>query len=209
MERPFSPPPWLAFDGPFGMGGILAAHFDLGSEPCALDKAPYGANMAFRRCMFEKYGLFRTDLGPSPNRKTPRPNEDTEFGRRLLAAGERLRYEPSAIAYHPVPENRLSQEYFLNWWFDFGRALIREKGQGAPIRGLPRHYFGIPKMILVVLPSWTFQWICTLNQEDRFRMKCRVWNMAGQFAETFRIASGQIQNPPQNWLEKIANNADR
>ena len=62
--------------------------------------------------MFEKHGLFRTDLGPSPDRNIPRPNEDTEFGRRLMAAGEHLRYEPSAIAYHPVLENRIQNATF-------------------------------------------------------------------------------------------------
>ena len=63
--------------------------------------------MAYRKKMFEKYGGFRTDLGPSSDKRIPRPNEDTEFGRRLMAAGERLRYEPSALVYHPVPANRI------------------------------------------------------------------------------------------------------
>jgi hypothetical protein len=81
--------------------------------------------MAFRRAMFKKYGLFRTDLGSSPNRNTPRPNEYTEFVLRLLAGGERLYYEPKAVVFHPVPAHRLQKEYFLDWWFDKGRADLR------------------------------------------------------------------------------------
>lgn len=50
--------------------------------------------------------MFRTDLGPCPEREIPCPNEDTEFGRQLMAVGERLRYEPSAVVYHRVPEKR-------------------------------------------------------------------------------------------------------
>jgi glycosyltransferase involved in cell wall biosynthesis len=202
LERPFSAPSWLSLDGPFGMGGILAALFDLGDKPCELDRAPYGANMAFRRKMFEKYGLFRTDLGPSPNRKIPRPNEDTEFGRRLMAAGERLLYEPAAIAYHPLHENRVQKGYFLRWWFDFGRALIREKGKGAPVWGFPRHYLGIPRMIGTSLSAYTFWWIRTLNPRERFRLKCRVWCMAGQILETYRLAS-DIGAPKNAATQKV------
>src|SRR5271163_2834121 len=55
-------PRWLALVGPRNMGGVVAALFDLGDTPGALDRAPYGTNMAFRKKMFEKYGGFRTDL---------------------------------------------------------------------------------------------------------------------------------------------------
>ena len=71
--------------------------------------------------MFEKYGGFRTDLGPRPGSEIR--SEDTEFGWRLLAAGERLRYEPSAVVYHSVSgESASDKQYFLAWWFDKARA---------------------------------------------------------------------------------------
>jgi glycosyltransferase involved in cell wall biosynthesis len=188
LQRPFSPPTWLALYGPGGMGGIIAALFDLGEEPCDLDQPPYGVNMAFRRSMFEKYGLFRTDLGPSPSRNIPRPNEDTEFGRRLLAAGERLRYEPAAIVYHPVPDNRLQKSYFLHWWFDFGRAVVVEKGPRTPVWGIPRHFLSIPKMIALTLPLCALRWMRTANPQKRFSAKCLTWATAGQISEAFRMA---------------------
>ena len=53
-------------------------------------------------------------------------NEDTEFGRRVMAAGEHLWYEPSAVVYHAVPENRLTKGYLLRFWFDHGRASIEK-----------------------------------------------------------------------------------
>ena len=184
----FSPPRWLALDGTYGMGGVLAAMFDFGSEPRELAVAPYGANMAFRKEMFEKYGLFRTDLGPSPNRAIPRPNEDTEFGRRLMAAGERLRYEPSAIVYHPVVQDRVKKEYFLAWWFDYGRALIREKGRRPPVWWIPRHYLSIPRMIGICLSQRVVRWMCSVDPQRRFSRKCWTWIMAGQIVETYRLA---------------------
>ncbi len=76
--------------------------FDLRVEPRPLYEAPFGTNMAFQRSVFERYAWFRTDLGPRPGSEIH--NEDTEFGNRLLKAGERLHCEPSAIVYHsPSP----------------------------------------------------------------------------------------------------------
>jgi len=188
LAQRYSPPPWLALDGPYGMGGILAALFDLGDQPRELDQPPYGTNMAYRKEMFEKYGLFRTDLGPSPNRDIPRPNEDIELGRRLIAAGERLRYEPSAIVYHPVPENRLQKDYFLTWWLDFGRALVREWGRGPSVLGVPRPYFNILKLATTTMVGRSWRWMLALNPQQRFRNKCWVWVTAGQIKEYYRLA---------------------
>jgi len=194
-------PRWLALDGPYALGGILAAMFDLGEEPIELDRAPYGANMAFRKEMFAKYGGFRTDLGPSPNRNIPRPNEDTEFGRRLMAGGERIRYEPTAIAYHAVPIDRIDKQYFLNWWFDFGRAASREVGRKPDFWGVPRHWISIPKMIVTLLAPRTFRWMLAFNRQERFFRKCLVWTTAGQMLEIHR----QQQRP----LEHDADAGDK
>jgi glycosyltransferase involved in cell wall biosynthesis len=190
LAEAFSPPRWLALGEPGNLGGILAALFDLGSNPCELKEAPYGANMAYRKEMFDKYGLFRTDMGPSPNREIPRPNEDAELGRRLMAAGERLRYEPSAIVYHPVIRDRVRKEYFLDWWFDYGRAQIREKGRRPPVWRIPRHYLSIPNMIGRCLSVGVLRWVCTLNPQRRFCHKCWTWATAGQIVETYRLARG-------------------
>ena len=190
LAEPFEPPPWLALGKPYHMGGVLAALYDLGDEPCEIEitRAPYGVNMAFKKAMFETYGHFRTDLGPSPNRKVPRPNEDTEFGRRLMARGERLRYEPSAVVYHPITRERVKKPYFLAWWFDYGRALIREKGESPPLWKIPRHYLSIPKMIGVCLLPRTLKWLATLDPMERFARKCWTWIMAGEIVETYRLA---------------------
>ncbi len=179
--RKFAPPSWFSLAE---LGGILCAHFDLGDEPCELRQAPYGTNMAFRRRMFEKYGGFRTDLGPRPGCQIR--NEDTEFGNRLITAGERLRYEPSAIVYHLVGGERLSRGYFLSWWFDYGRARVREQEKRPDPWGINRGYFSIAKSAGLLIPMETLQWIVSLNQKKRFLHKCELWHMAGRVAETYR-----------------------
>src|SRR5579863_1127417 len=64
-QRGFVPPNWLALDGPYNLVGALCAYFDLGDVSRELKEPPFGANMAFRKEMFARYGDFRTDLGLS------------------------------------------------------------------------------------------------------------------------------------------------
>jgi glycosyltransferase involved in cell wall biosynthesis len=184
-ERTFSPPRWLAIEGPYEMGGVLAL-FNRGDKPGELDWAPYGTNMAFRRTMFEEYGGFRTDLGRSGDDLMG--GEDTEFGRRLVAASERLRYEPSAVVYHAVAERRLRKQYFLDWYFNFGRSLAREWGRGPDIWGIPRPYFSILKTGTSALVGRTLRWMLALKPQRRFFFKARVWRTAGEIAEFYDLA---------------------
>ena len=159
------------------------AVFDLGSSPEELNEPPFGTNMAFRKEMFQKYGKFRTDLGPRPGSEIR--SEDTEFGRRLLAGGERLRYEPSAIVYHPVTQNRLKKEYFLRWWFDKARADVRQFGVPSDTKWFLR---GMPLYLLPRLARWTLEWLASLNPRTRFDCKIKVWQVAGSIIESCRVS---------------------
>lgn len=188
----FVPPRWLAAEGPFSMTGVVFAHFDLGDQAGELDRPPYGANMAFRREVFRKYGLFRLDLGPSPGNEIR--NDDTEFGLRLMSAGERFRYEPSAVVFHELPLNRLKQEFFLSWWYSYGRSKSREVGRRPPILGVPRHYLTLPHILLRHLPIRAFQWFLTVNSQRRFYRKCMTWVAAGWLVETYRLTRRSQQH---------------
>src|SRR5207253_4103518 len=117
-------PRWLRLDS--RQASAPLALFDLGPKDGELKESPFGANMAFRKAMFARYGGFRTDLGRQPD--SLMSSEESEFGARLLAGGERFRYEPSAVVYHPVSETRVQKEYFLKWWFHKGRSHIRVSG---------------------------------------------------------------------------------
>lgn len=173
-------PPWLSWND---FGGVLCAHFDLGDQPSRLQRSPYGANMAFRKSMFEKYGGFRIDLGPSPGCQIR--NDDTEFGRRLLAAGEQLRYEPSAVVCHPVPQGRVTKEYLLSWWFDYGRAMIRERGERPDVCGVPRDYLAMISRAAEI-SVMSLRGMLAFRPHDQFRYKCRVRKSMGQIDELYR-----------------------
>jgi glucosyl-dolichyl phosphate glucuronosyltransferase len=174
-------PRWLPVERPYALAPFVS--FDFGSEPRPLDQPPFGASMAFRKEVFQKYGGFRTDLGRCAYEL--RSNEDTEFGHRLLAGGERLRYEPSAVMYHPVPEARVRKRYLLGWWFGKGRADIAECGLPVDTGWL---LFGIPLFLIRRLVRWTLQWMISIHPASRFYCATAVCNIAGQIAECRRAS---------------------
>jgi glycosyltransferase involved in cell wall biosynthesis len=191
-------PNWLQLGGEDSLSGTLVM-CDHGPVALELAEPPFGASMAFRKTMFEKHGLFRTDLGRRPNSLLS--NEDTEFGRRLLGAGERLFYEPAAVLYHPVTEDRLRKECFLAWWFDKGRSGIREFGIEKDAK---RSFLGVPLYLIFDLARGTVHWMLTVKPSARFFRKIAVWEVAGQIAECRSLhhdKTDRLNSPDQNVSE--------
>ncbi|MFZ0742756.1 MAG: glycosyltransferase [Terracidiphilus sp.] len=196
----FNPPDWLTVGGKMDLVGAVLPIFDLGDQAGEMKRPPYGANMAFRKRMFEIYGAFRTDLGRCGNSLLM--GEDTEFGNRLISAGERLRYEPSAVVQHPLPAERLNKKYFGTWWFDFGRTRIIERAARPPILGIPGRLLSLASLVLRFLPLRILRWIFERRAQRRFYNKCQVWLTIGEITQTYRLhieaknAAGEI--PPQS-----------
>lgn len=66
-----------------------------------------GANMSFRRQVFEKAGPFDIRLGPGASGF----GGDAEFSSRVRAAGFKIGYTPHAIVYHELDPNRYGGKY--------------------------------------------------------------------------------------------------
>lgn len=136
----FEPPDWWTETTDELAAAIVG--FDPGGGPRELDVPPFGANMAFRRKVFERHGGFRTDLGRKGDELIS--GEDTEFGRRLLRAGEVLHYAPDAVVHHPVARERATKAYFRRWYYQYGRTVARRDGvprEVPRILGIPRHLY--------------------------------------------------------------------
>ena len=79
----------------------------------------YVQNMAIFRTLVDVVGGFDPEIGPG----TPYPTaEDNDFGYRLLEAGYKIYYDPTAITYHRAWRD--DEEFFSTQW-NYGR------GQGA------------------------------------------------------------------------------
>lgn len=181
--RHFTPPSWLPMNEYFALAPL--GLFDRGLESIDLSEAPFGNNMAFRREAFERYGTFRVDIGPRPG--SIMVSEDSEFGERLLAAGEKLRYEPKAVLYHAIPAQRVTKKYFLAWWHDKTRSDVRAFGLRCNLRW---KLAGIPLPLFRRLVRWTLQWILTPGTTKRFSCKVRVWTVRGAIRECYWQAQG-------------------
>jgi hypothetical protein len=102
---------------------------------------PIGANMAVRAAARSpaSEGCEPT----SGNSTAPSgPAKTTSFFFRLLHAGCRGVYEPSALVHHLVPSNRLDRRYFRQWLHQNGRDVARlERAYPAAtpfLLGVPR-----------------------------------------------------------------------
>jgi glycosyltransferase involved in cell wall biosynthesis len=107
--------------------GVLA-HCDLGDAVIRSDSSSvnvyeygYGANLGFHRRVLEKYGPFRTDLGPGKIGV----GEDTEYVLRLYLNGELIIYYPNAVVYHLPDVAHLSKKYLRRWYYHNGVVLQR------------------------------------------------------------------------------------
>lgn len=184
LERwEFEPPDWWSATQDALNSAIVGFH--PGGDPRPLEIPPFGANMAFRREMFEEYGGFRTDLGRSGDELIS--GEDTEFGRRLLDAGEVIRYAPEAIVRHPVSRERATKAYFRRWYYDFGRTVVRrdlEPSKAPKIMEVPRHFFRD-------LFEELLKMVTRRSPHRRFLHELRARHVAGMIVESWRTTRGR------------------
>jgi glycosyltransferase involved in cell wall biosynthesis len=171
-------PDWLEMDGHFAV-----TNFDLGDELKEVRVPPLGANSAFRKDVFRKYGLFRLDLGVRGREHTI-TCDDTELGERLIRGGEKIVYCPTAIVYHAVDPNRTTKKYFLSWYYYNGVSVTRTAG-------LPREgtfWFGVPRWLYRELLTSLVKWMVTLPGKRRFQRKLRAYRSVGNIVESYRLS---------------------
>lgn len=92
-----------------------------------------GANIAVRRSIFEKVGLFDERLGPG----AAGFSEDDELADRILAAGGWIGYVRGAEVVHEIDRSRLTEEYFRRRHQLQGRSRFVYKQNGLLSSILP------------------------------------------------------------------------
>jgi glucosyl-dolichyl phosphate glucuronosyltransferase len=147
------PPAWFPIDRS-DLWGTLAI-LDYGREGFVFEerrRVPIGANIAFRRDLFDRVGPLLTTLGRSQT-QTILGQELPEFFRRGRAAQIRGLYVPSMRVSHHVPAHRLTRQYFRRWWF--GKGVCRARVDrlhpvtelGLDLRAVP-HVAGVPRFMI-------------------------------------------------------------
>jgi glycosyltransferase involved in cell wall biosynthesis len=123
-----------------------------------------GANMAFRKSVFEKTGMFNEMLDAG----AAGCNGDSEMWFRVLAAGYTIHYNPRAVVYH---EHRKDLKGLKKQIFYYMRgfttaALIQqnlepESGYNNRLKGLSRYYRSLVKR---GFPFYRFQYRTLWNE---------------------------------------------
>lgn len=109
----------------------LVSALDMGSQvaPFKGRKFPIGANMSFRKQVFEKYGLFNVNLG----RKGAglEGGDEKEVFLRMKKADEKIMYAPDVVVDHIIPQRRIDLHYIKGLGVGVGtseRKRVSESG---------------------------------------------------------------------------------
>jgi GT2 family glycosyltransferase len=116
-------PPWL-HDRLLYMYGVTPC----GDEICWFEypKHPYGVNMALRREIFSRIGLFDPRLGRIG--KLLLSGEEADFFKRVHAAGYKILYTPFAVLWHRIPKARTQKSWVLkrSYWQGVSEVVYRQ-----------------------------------------------------------------------------------
>jgi glycosyltransferase involved in cell wall biosynthesis len=164
-------PRWWRPEGDRRLFGAIV-HFDLGPTPVDLSSPPFGANMAFRRDVFDRIGGFRTDLGPAGD--TLLRSEDTELATRAMTCG-RVVYAPDAVVFHPIMPVRLHKSYVRRWYFGFGRSMARVEGRSPSWAT----WFGVPRYLCRQFASSALKAVLGRFSRDAFYFELAAVQTAG------------------------------
>ena len=81
-------------------------------------RIPGGGNMAMRRDLFERIGMFDVSLGRTG--KLLIGGEESDLFERIEKAGMECYYTPRAVMYHIIPPEKLTDSYFERLCYNTG-----------------------------------------------------------------------------------------
>jgi glycosyltransferase involved in cell wall biosynthesis len=132
-------PPWLT-ERFYGFLAIRTE--DNGSRLVTEENdLPFGANMAFRRSVFDSIEVFDTNLGRKG--KILASGEEIDLFMRLIASGGNVIYLPKARVHHHIEAFRMKKQYFRRWRFQNSHNIAMH----FEIPG-KRRFYGIPLYLL-------------------------------------------------------------
>jgi len=97
---------------------------------------PFGANMAFRKSIFDDMAAFREDLGRVGNNLLS--HEEAELIGRIRARGFKVLYTPYASVLHKIPRSRISRKWLLRriYWQGVSKAVASKGKAGDIVKSL-------------------------------------------------------------------------
>ena len=157
-------PDWLDLTGPWKRSCIVV-QADFGKDPAIFPLVagygPVGPNMAFRRSIFERAGIFDIQFGLRPGSLVA--GAEAEFFDRLSRLDVSFAWVPGAAVDHPLKRQQISRRYFLNRLHGIGRVASRI----AWMREVPaKRLFGLTLYRIPELFHTIFTWLHALLWSD-------------------------------------------
>lgn len=138
-----------------------------------------GANLSFKRSVFEQYGFFLTNL--DRRKRKLLMGGDIEFAQRLKAAGALTMYYPAALVYHCPEVTRFTKLYLRRWYFRIGEWEAQKSAlagnEGSPLLHAPKWRYRLAAEQLVK----TFSFFLTWQQGKRFYQELQFVSSLGYF----------------------------
>jgi len=174
------PPAWLTER----FYGFLAVRTDRSDDyPIeSASQAPFGANMAIRKAVFDKVGLFDTNRGRKG--KVLASGEDGEMFERILAAGFKAVFLGQSRVHHKVEAFRVTKRYFRRWRFQTSRNIAQSRGMEGDRRlfNIPLYVF--PQLLRAILRMlWAH---LTLPRDEAFNREIIVFHFLGLTQALYR-----------------------
>jgi glycosyltransferase involved in cell wall biosynthesis len=137
--------------------------------------SPFGANMAFRRTVFDNGEAFDVTRGRKGS--VLASGEDGEMFERLFARGASVMFFADAKVHHRVEGFRVTKRYFRRWRFQTSRNI-------AQSRGVPgeRRLFGIPWYLFPQVARAGMNAVkarFTQPEDEAFHREIIVWHFLG------------------------------
>jgi len=169
-------PVWIRDDllGPVAL-------FDKGDKPFVLTaqdpsytrKIFFGANFAFKKEVFERYGKFNTLQTYA---------QDTEICLRLLKSGVKGMYCPNLIVYHHIDPDRMTSAYYYQWFYR--RGVFQSGIDDYAFKFY--HFLGVPLWIILQAVISFSQSFLTQNPYDRMKNRCHGFLLFGEMRYRIR-----------------------
>lgn len=129
------PPPWIHRCGAMLDGLLVRREFGPTERKFDAGEAPFGANMAFRRSVFDERSF---DVSLGRVRNTALLGEESALISLIHDSGGYGVWVPDALVHHWIPDERLCEESVRDYFRGEGRTIVRR--HNATHRQLPWKY---------------------------------------------------------------------
>lgn len=153
---------------------------------------PFGANIAYKKSIFDKVGLFNTSLGRVGLGSTY-AGEEQDMTKRILEKGGKVIYQPKAVVHHPIRLEMMAKRYYRTTNFHAGDAYaMMFFGEYDK-----KNIFGIPLFIFRQFIESVWRYLKAIVRDgynNSFRKELYSWYFLGFMWGRIKYTYGHKRN---------------